>query len=546
MSTKGLKIVLPSAVSDPTGLRKLEHYYGIEFTRGASNGGGSNGYHKMIGDESLLQEMRFHNQMKIAAVKNAEVNTLLKQTNWREDERGDTSILDGTDGSDIMQVHTRGVYAILGGTNPEYERFIVSDQPFSYDGDEAKYYPAYGESPDYETVMNGVARSIRNEDVIGTHGAGSITACTDQDYGQAGAGGFPFTYVTRYQYEQYARSKNPDVNANLPYTNVCMQDIELTAAFMFIEFRTKRLNTLLGHGLSSNVTPTAQTWGQVTGFRLTDDNGQTYHYHTFGTLMYLNDSTTGTSMWTILNGSNPLLKMFEAQLAVSDGATLETVNDADGNPVQGMQQGVMTGIWTKSFSFQIQNAALTAGGEKKTWKVDCILRVPIWRGRSRLWGHLFQWYSGYELIKYLGEEGQTHHRLYRAPSIEALVGPSDGELKTAPGQFVFEETYEDCGELIPTVADRTAWGNGVAKGNNGSISTCILNEWIEGASIFNYESACIFINGNAVSGTYEHRAIRFGDAASYSNATLRMALANYTPLYIHQNHASGFRVTLND
>lgn len=67
MSTKGLKVVLPSAVTDAAGLRKLEHYYGIEFTRGASNQGGDNGYHKMIGDASLLKEMRFHNQMKIAS-----------------------------------------------------------------------------------------------------------------------------------------------------------------------------------------------------------------------------------------------------------------------------------------------------------------------------------------------------------------------------------------------------------------------------------------------------------------------------------------------
>lgn len=143
---KGLKVVLPSAVADPTGLRKLEHYYGIEFTRGASNQGGDNGYHKMIGDESLLKEMRFHNQIKIANVKNAETKAYINQVNWNKNEDGSNAIVDGTDGSDIMQVHTKGVYAICGGTNAVYERYIVSDQPFSYDGDEAKYYPAYGET----------------------------------------------------------------------------------------------------------------------------------------------------------------------------------------------------------------------------------------------------------------------------------------------------------------------------------------------------------------------------------------------------------------
>ena len=52
-------------------LAKVEHYYGIEFERGTSNQGGNNGYHKMIGDPTLLKEMRFHNQMKIASVNKA-------------------------------------------------------------------------------------------------------------------------------------------------------------------------------------------------------------------------------------------------------------------------------------------------------------------------------------------------------------------------------------------------------------------------------------------------------------------------------------------
>ena len=546
MSTKGLKVVLPSAVTDPTGLRKLEHYYGIEFTRGASNGGGANGYHRMIGDASLLKEMRFHNQMKIAAVKDAEVKSILKQTNWRQDEAGGASILNGSDGSDIMQVHTQGVYAILGGSHPTYERFIVSDQPFSYDGDEAKYYPAYGETPDYETVLNGVARSIRNDTVLGTHGAGVITGCTDPCFGQADAGGFPRTSTSRYGFEQYARAKNPDTNANLPYMNICNQDLELTAAFMMIEFRTKLLNTIFGHAISSNVGPTAQTWGQVSGFRLTDDNGQTYRYHTFGTSMFLNDATVGTNMWNILNGSCPVMKMFEAQLAVSDGATLEAVTDADGNAVQGMAQGIMTGIYTKTFSFTLQNAAVVAGGEKKTWKVDCVIRVPVWRGRTRLWGNLIQWYSGYECVKYLGADGQTHHRLYRSPSIEALVSDSDEVPKTALGQFGFEKAYEDCGELpLITTGYGGAYGDSMAKNPAGDISTCVMNHQVAGASLYNYEGCAFYRYGDALAGKFERRGVRFGDYASSSSAALRYASAYPAPSNAISNIGSGFRVTLN-
>lgn len=542
---KSLNIKLPSAVSDPTGLRKLEHYYGIEFTRGASNGGGNNGYHKMIGDESLLREMRFHNQMKIASVRNAEVNAILKQTNWRQNEDGSASILNGADGSDIMQVHTKDVYAIIGGNHPLYERFIVSDKPFSYDGEEAKLYPAYGESPDYETILNGVSRSIRDENAIGTHGAGLITGCTDPNFGSANAGGFPKTSVSRYGYEQYARAKNPDSNSNFPYMNICNQDLELTQAFMFIEFRTKQLNSILGHGISSNAAPNATTWGRVSGFRLTDDNGQTYRYHTFGTQMFLNDATTGTNMWNILCNSCPLLKMFEAQLAVSDGVALETVSDSDGNPIAGPSDGVMTGIFTKTFSFNIQNAAIAAGGEKKTWKVDCVLRVPVWRGRTRLWGNVLQWYSGYEVVKYLGEDG-THHRLYRSPSVEALVKDSDEAAKTALGQFGFEKVYEDLGELpLVTAADRLAWGSGMAKAQNGSISTAVVKDTIAGAGLYNYESSAVYFAGNAVADQYVRRGVRFGDGADAGSACLRLASAYCAPSNAYAYLGSGFRVTLN-
>ena len=79
--SKGLKIVLPSAVSDPEGkLRKLEHYYGIEFVRGASDGGSSKGYYRLIGDDELRTEMRFHNQIKIANVKNGGINFIYDQS----------------------------------------------------------------------------------------------------------------------------------------------------------------------------------------------------------------------------------------------------------------------------------------------------------------------------------------------------------------------------------------------------------------------------------------------------------------------------------
>lgn len=536
---KGLKIQLPSAVTDADGLRKLEHYYGIEFTRGASNGGGDNGYHKMIGDETLLKEMRFHNQMKIVTVKDAEIVSELDQTNWRKLADGSTSVIDGSDDTDVIQAHTKNVYAIIGGTNPTYERYIVSDQPFSYDGDVAKEYPASGETPDYVTLLNGVVRSIRNDEVDGTHSAGSGFGFSNGDYGTAAAGGYPRNQLSRFAYEQYARAKNADPTSNLPYMNVCNQDIELTQAFMFIEFRTKQLNSLLGHGMSSISIPTADTWGKVSGFRITTDEG--YKYLGLGGMLYLNSGTTGTNMFTILNGSSPLLKMFEAQLSVSDGGSLEAVKNSDGEAVQGLSEGVMTGIWTKTFSFKV-NASLTSGGAPQELSIDAVLRVPVWRGRTRLWGNCSQWYSGYELLRYRGEDDLTHHKIYRAPSVEALLSDSDVTDKNSEGQFEFESKYDYLGELPTITADGGVWAKETHK--DGDISTPLVKTG--GGALSTYESAFFWAQGNAVAGTYSRRGPRFGGYAGESGAALRYAACSFSPSVAGTALGSGFRVELAD
>lgn len=522
-------------------LAKVEHYYGIEFERGTSNQGGNNGYHKMIGDPTLLKEMRFHNQMKIASVNKATLGTILNQTNWRKTDGGDTSVLDGSDGSDIIQQHTKDVYAILGGTNSVYERYIVSDQPFSYDGDEAIYLGRPGETPDYSVILDGKQRSIRNDSVNGTHGAGNGTGFSTTDYGTTAAGGYPTTWQNRFQFEALARAKNDDPSSNLPYANICNFDIELTAALMFIEFRTKNLNNILGHGISSVAAPTADNWGKVTGFRLTADGGQTYNYLTFGSQIWLSGATGGQNMWTTLNGSCPVLKMFEPQLNISDGGTLEPVKDADGNLVQGLSDGVMTGIWTKRFSFQL-TCALTSGGEQKTYTVEAVIRVPVWRGRTRLWGNCTQWYSGYELLHYKASDG-FHYKLFRAPSVEALTTDSDVTYKTFEGQFAFEKTYDEVGEMpVLTTPDGGAWAKNMLRING--ISTAIVADTGGGLGTFENAFAWMGNGANTPDGQYIRRGSRFGGNAAEGSAVLRYATVINEPSNARALIGSGFHVQL--
>ena len=47
MGNQCVILTCEGSVTDPN-MTKVEHYYGIEFTRGESNQGGNNGYHKMM------------------------------------------------------------------------------------------------------------------------------------------------------------------------------------------------------------------------------------------------------------------------------------------------------------------------------------------------------------------------------------------------------------------------------------------------------------------------------------------------------------------
>ena len=543
MSKKAVKLQLLDTVDDASGLRKIQHYYGIEFVRGASNGGGDNDHYKMIGDEELLSEMRFHNMLKIASVKDGAVKSILNQTNWRLTKEGTASVIDGSDGTDIMQVthdgeKPVGLYAILGGTNSTYERYIVSDEYFEYDGDKAVFYPAFGETPDYATILSNQLRSVRNESVIGSTAAGLGTDHNDSDYGTTNGGGFPKTQMSRYQYEAAARAKNANANSNLPYCIINEIDSELIFGLMAIEFRTKLFNKYLGHGISANAAPDANTWGQITGVRFTADGGQTYTYSTLGGGLFVNGATASTAWWSIINGYFPLLKMFEGQLAVSDGATMQTVKDADGNDVQGLADGVMTGIWTKTFSFKVAGSTVS-GGTAQEFTVDVCLRVPMWRGRNRLWGNLAQWKGGIEAVRYLDGEGVTHHRIYRAPSIEAIATDADDAVKTALGQFAFESTYDYIGET-PTTTD-AVWAQRML--SKGAIMTSIAE--LGGGGMLNFEGACTYLGAETVADTYRRMGALFGGSANSSNAVLRYASLYNAPSDSYSVFGSGFRVKLS-
>jgi len=310
-------------------------------------------------------------------------------------------------------------------------------------------------------------------------------------------------------------------------------------ALLAIEFRTKLFNKYLGHGISANAAPDASTWGKITGIRFTADGGQTYTYGTLGYGLFVNGATTAVNIWQIINNYCPLTKMFEAQLAVSDGATLEPVYDSDGNAVQGIAQGVMTGIYTKTFSFTVP-ASTVSGGTAQNMTVEVCLRIPVWRGRNRLWGNLTQWKGGIDVLRWKDSEGKTHHKVYRAPSIEALTTDSDVAVKSQEGDFAFESAYDCLGELPVETAAGVRWATEMF--TKGAITTAISKAY--GGGMLNYEGAANYVNVEAETGTYRRMGALFGVVAYGGLAVFRYAALTYEPSGALTNVGSGFRVKL--
>jgi len=534
-ANKAVEVKLPGAVADSSGLHKLENYYGIEFERGASNGGGEHGYHQMLGDADLLAQLTFHNLVQMGKVKNGKVTAYLNGKNYNQTESGGVASLDGADGNDVMQIFPK-LYAIIGGTDPIYERYIISDEEFSYGNDVAQEIEFHGETPDYEVIYNLISRSIVNTSAKGSSAAGQGSNYSDTNFGKVDGGGFPTTQTSRYMYEAYARAKNEDNTLNTPYSNIYTGDLELVMAMLFIECRTKDINSVFGHGISANVAPNASTWGSVTGLR-TQTGEDTYSYYTFGSSVYINGSSV--NLWTAFNGQCPLLRILEAQLAVSNGGALEAVKNSDNQYLQSLGNNVMTGIWTKTMSFTL-NCALTSGGTAADHVFEIVLRVPIWRGRTRMYGNIFQAYSGYEVINWLDQDGTTvHNTLYRAPSAKAMVTDTV-ETATSKDAYSFVSIYDEVGDIgvcqswVKESMSLASKGITVAVGKTA------------GGAINNYESAYTYTLNTATAGSFLRRCSFFGDAARNSNAVLRACYVHFAPSFSHSYIGSGFRVSLSE
>lgn len=516
--------------------------YGVEFLKGASDPAAI----RWIGGEQFKTNHLVMNKFKVAKVKDGAFVGFLNQTNWLKMEDGTDSniIIDGVtvldDGSDIMWVNREGIYAVMGGTHPTYERHIVSDSPFTYDGDKAVYFPPLGLCVDFSIVKASKQRSIRDNSYTGTGGAGigGVSYLADGK-------GCPSASQSRFTYELYARNKNADNTKNLPYANDFQLDHRLWMSLLFIKFQTKDVHaeSLAGGCISANdATPTAATWGTKTGVRVTEAGGTFSYYSLASGRFRATSEGTNQNFWVVLNNYRPLLKMFEAQLALSyakaNGIAPDTQFAYDGSNYsyvnvtgsKGIADGEMTARVRKFVTVNFTGYDGLNNVAVNNMVIDYVLEQAIISGRIAGWGNCYVWTSGIDYVCD-GSDANKYYG-YQTDDIEKMTTDTDVTEKDPAQKFAFEDTYSFIG----------------TRANSNSYYLQLYDNSLmgktPGGGLHTGECAYNYMGGAATAGKKARKGAFRGGTALNSNCAGRYVNALSAPTATLTNLVGGFRVRL--
>ena len=239
---------------------------------------------------------------------------------------GTPHAIDGSDG-DVLIVNIEDFYSINGkytieGT--EYDVFLMSRTPFTWQGIEAEHMEKFGWNPDYcvsHTDTDNVVRmhSVYNPAWNGSYNApvgvaGKYVYTTDPETGYivetydanetllGGAGGLHSTDIDLPTGEQRAMNMNADPTKTVPWMNQTAEGCNRLMSLILAEggtFDAHNAN-LMGSGFCSNDPATAAgDWEQAgsgakNGLRVMDKNGAWKYYGLNGNVRFLTGTTTGT------------------------------------------------------------------------------------------------------------------------------------------------------------------------------------------------------------------------------------------------------------
>ena len=479
---------------------------------------------------------------------------------------GTPHAIDGSEG-DVLIVNIEDFYSINGkhtieGT--EYDVFLMSRTPFTWQGIEAERMEKFGWSPDYcvsHTDTDNVVRmhSVYNPAWNGSYDApvgvaGKYVYTTDPETGDivetydanetllGGAGGLHSTNIDLPTGEQRAMNMNADPTKTVPWMNQTAEGCNRLMSLILAEggtFDAHNAN-LMGSGFCSNDPATAAgDWEQAcsgakNGLRVMDKNGAWKYYSLGGNVRILTGATTGTvyaanvinswrSPWHILEAHRAMSYAIENDVHELEWFVFEG-NKYKYRSVQGFNgpsHGEMTCVVWKLMATQAganaidptDNATSIAGN-----RVEILVSTALVHGMMTQVSPL-RWTSG--LLFTEDENGQYECYLERDQA-ELVKGiAADNYDPATPRDF--ETIYDH----VLTVQN----GEGYAKNYlNGALMLPDSNANKSGAGLHTYVGKYNWFKGiNAIAGKKSVRGFRRGFSANYPYLSTLAMLAIYSP-----------------
>ena len=474
---------------------------------------------------------------------------ILQKLDYGHDIYGNARAIDGSEG-DVMICNIEPYFRIMGkhtidGT--EYDVFLMSRTPFTWQGIEAEEVGKFGWAPDYcvsHQDSDNVTRmhSVYNPDWNGSYSApdsivGKFIYTQDAETGVigetydadatvlGGAGGLHSTDIDLPTGEQRAMNNNPDTTKCVPYMNETAASVEDMFALMLAEGGTFDAHnaTLMGSGFSSNDPATAAAdWeesgsGAKNGVRLVDKDGA-LKYYSLGTDA---QSWTGKSaafqLALMLNSWRNPFHVMEAHRAVcyaikNDVHELEWfVFEGDKYKWRsvpgfaGPAQGEMTCVVWKMISSKC-GANVVDPTDKTTSiegnRIDFLISVALFHGKSTQVSPS-KWNSGLLFT----EDDAQNYEAYMERDQESLIKSENGEI-AASSNFNFETLYNHVGSFTG--------GDGYAKNySNDALMLPDTNANKSGGGLHTYIGKYNWFTGPAAgSGKKLVRGFRRGGNAS--------------------------------
>ena len=476
---------------------------------------------------------------------------ILQKLDYGHDIYGNARAIDGSEG-DVMICNIEPYFRIMGkhtidGT--EYDVFLMSRTPFTWQGIEAEEVGKFGWAPDYcvsHQDSDNVTRmhSVYNPEWDGSYSApdsivGKFIYTQDAETGVigesydadatvlGGAGGLHSTNIDLPTGEQQAMNNNPNTTKCVPFMNATAAGCENMQALLLAEGGTFDAHnaTLMGSGFSSNDPATAAAdWeesgsGAKNGVRLVDKDGALKYYSLGTDAQTWTGKSAAFQLVLMLNSWRNPFHVMEAHRAVcyaikNDVHELEWFvfegNKYKWRSVSGFNgpaQGEMTCVVWKMISSKC-GANVVDPTDKETSiegnRIDFLISVALFHGMATQVSPSW-WTSG--LI--FTEDDAQNYEAYMERDQESLIKSENGEI-AASSNFNFETLYNHVGSFTS--------GDGYAKNySNDALMLPDTNANKSGGGLHTYVGKYNWFTGPAAgSGKKLVRGFRRGDYANYS------------------------------